>query len=215
MSLCVKKLLTALLLCALPALAIAAETAQPADGSSKTAPSQTAPAATVTAAPAAAPTVAELPKTQQPVRIGYADIARIGSESKLGKTALTQAKDKQAKFQSQIEGKRKQLDKQKSALEAKFASLTPQQRETKAKEFQKKVEEFQKFGMNAEKELQTLQEDVQKKLFEAIEQAAVECGKNKGLALVVIKRELLYMADGVDAQDVSDDIIALLNAKNK
>ncbi len=211
MSLCIKKLLTALLLCALPALAIAAESAQPADGSSKTAPTQTAPAATTSPAP----TVAELPKAQQPVRIGYVDIARIGSESKLGKTSLTKAKDKQAKFQSQIEGKRKQLDKQKSALEAKFASLTPQQRETKAKEFQKKVEEFQKFGMNAEKELQSLQEEVQKKLFEAIEQAAVECGKNKGLALVVIKRELLYMADGVDAQDVSDDIIALLNAKNK
>ena len=51
------------------------------------------------------------------------------------------------------------------------------------------------------------------KLFKAVEQASAELGKAKGLALVIVKRELLYLGSGVDAQDVTADIIALIDAK--
>ncbi|MBI2353763.1 MAG: OmpH family outer membrane protein [Deltaproteobacteria bacterium] len=186
-------ILLIMLLCAAPLWATAAETA-PADGPK----GQPAPLAAA-----------------QPVRIGYVDINRIAGESALGKSSQAQAKERQGKFQARIETKRKQLDKQKAALEAKFATLTPPQREAKAKEFQKKVEEFQKFVMDAEKELQNIQEGLSKALFEAIEQAAAEYGKANGLALVVVKRELLYLASGVDSRDVTEGILALLNEKVK
>ena len=75
------------------------------------------------------------------------------------------------------------------------------------------MEEFQKFGFNAEKELQTLQEELSKALFDTIEQAAVEYGKANGLALVVVKREILYLSSGVDSQDVSEGIIKLMDEK--
>lgn len=201
-------ILLIMLLCAAPLSAAAAEAA-PAD-SPKIQPPLQAPTA-----PAPPRLEGEAPKAQQPVRIGYVDINRIAGESILGKSSQAQAKEKLEKFQARIETKRKQLDKQKAALEAKFATLTPPQREAKAKEFQKKVEEFQKFVMDAEKELQSVQEGLSKALFEAIEQAAAEYGKANGLALVVIKRELLYLASGVDASDVSDGILALLNEKVK
>jgi outer membrane protein len=38
-------------------------------------------------------------------------------------------------------------------------------------------------------------------------------GKAKGLSLVVIKREMLYLGSGVDAQDVTDGVIALIDGK--
>ena len=154
-------------------------------------------------------------KSQPAMRIGYVDIARIGRESTLGKTSTAKTKEKQEKFQARILSKRNQLDKQKAAIETTFAKLTPQQRETKGKEFQKKVEEFQKFGLNAEKELQTLQEDLSKALFDAVEQAASEYGKANGLNLVMIKRELLYLGSGVDAQDVTEGIIKMMNEKGR
>jgi outer membrane protein len=150
---------------------------------------------------------------QPVVKLGYADMAKISSESSLGKASQAQAKAKQEKLQSQMQAKRKQLDKQKTAIEATIASLTPAQREAKAKDFQKKVEAFQKFGANAEKEFQVLQEGLSKSLYEAIEQAAIEYGKVNNLSLVVVKRELLYLANGVDAQDVSDGIIKMMDAK--
>lgn len=155
----------------------------------------------------------EAPKNLPVVKLGYADMAKISAESSLGKASQAQVKAKQEKLQHQVQSRRKQLDKQKASIEATIASLSPAQRESKAKEFQKKVEAFQKFAMNAEKELQTLQEGLSKSLYESIEQASVEYGKANNLALVVIKRELLYLANGVDAQDVSDGIIKLMNEK--
>ena len=75
------------------------------------------------------------------------------------------------------------------------------------------MESFQKFGMGAEKELQALLEGLGKAFNEAIEQAATEYGKSSGLALVVVKREMLYLSSEVDAQDVSEGIIKLMNEK--
>ena len=164
------------------------------------------PAATQTIlAPAQKPP--EATSAQKSTRLGHVDLARIAAESETGKAGQAQLANLKKKLQGQIETKRKQLEKQQAAIEAKLKTLTPSQREAKGKEFQKKVEEFQKFGMNAEKELQVKQEEFSVKLFKAIEQASAEMGKAKDLALVVIKRELLYLGSGVDAQDVTDEVI--------
>ncbi len=160
-----------------------------------------------------APKQAPADKAAQVVRIGYADMARISSESELGKSSHAQVKQRQKKLEGQIIARRKQLDRQKKNLEAKMPEYTPQQREAKAKGFQKRVEAFQKFAMSAEKELQQLQERLSKALYESIETAAVEYGRANSLALVVVKRDLLYLASGVDAQDVSAGIVKLMDEK--
>jgi len=147
------------------------------------------------------------------MRLGHVDIARIAAESETGKAGKSQIEALKKKLQGQIESKRKSLEKQQAAIEAKLKTLTAQQREAKAKEFQKKVEEFQKFGLNAEKELQAKQEEFSDRMFKAIEQASAELGKAKGLALVIIKRELLYLGGGVDTQDVTDGVITLIDGK--
>jgi outer membrane protein len=162
-------------------------------------------------APAQKP--AEAATSQQSMRLGHVDLARIAAESETGKAGQTQLAGLKKKLQGQIEAKRKSLEKQQAAIEAKLKTLTPPQREAKAKEFQKKVEEFQKFGVNAEKELQTKQEEFTGALYKALERACAELGKAKGLSLVVIKREMLYLGSGVDAQDVTDGVIALIDGK--
>lgn len=161
------------------------------------------------AQPAAAPLqkAVEAAPAISATRLGHVDVERIASESELAKSGQAQFGELKKKFQGQIDGKRKQLEKLQSSLEAKIKTLPPAQREAKAKEFQKKVEEFQRFGQNAEKELKAKQEELSEKMFKAIEKASQELGKAKGLALVIIKRELLYLGSGVDAQDVTDDVI--------
>lgn len=228
------KILLAFLICALPSLGGAAETAPAGGKATVPAPAATtaqppvkaqtppAPLPAVPVAPAtstapAAPEAskpAEAPKPQR-LRLGYVDVARVGSESSLGKASAAQAKQKQEKLQAQITARRKQLDKQKAAIEAQLAKLPPAEREAKAreksKEFQKKIESFQKFGMNADKELQALQEGLGKSFNDAINQAAVDYGKANNLELVVVKREMLYLSSAVDAEDVTDGIIKLMN----
>ena len=78
-------------------------------------------------------------------------------------------------------------------------------------EFQKKLEELQKFAHTSEEEFFTLQNRETKALYEAIEQSSVEHGKANGFAVIVVKKELLYVGNAVDAQDVTDVIIKALN----
>lgn len=151
----------------------------------------------------------------QSARIGYVDIARIGSESERGtalKGLLTKKKDA---LQGKIDVKKKQLEKLKTSIEAKIATMTPAQRRAKSEEFQKKMEEFQKFARASEEELYLLQEKEMKTLYEAIEQAAVTHGKANAFAAIVVKKELLYIGNAVDAKDVTDDLIKVLSLSDQ
>lgn len=173
------------------------------------APSKPAPQLSLLPSPPATPVAAP------PVavtRLGLVDINRISNESAMGKAAQAKMKEQQLKLQKQVDTKKRHLEKLKSDIERQLPTLTPPQREAKAKEFQKKVEEFQKFGMNAEKGLQESQEKLTKELLMAIEQASIALGKEKGLAAVVVKRELLYLGTNVEPLDISDDITKLINA---
>lgn len=161
------------------------------------------PSLPVTPPPAAA--------TTPSAKLGLVDINRISAESALGKAAQAQIKAQQAKLQKQVDTKKRQLEKAKADIEHQLPTLPPAQREAKAKEFQKKVEELQKFGTNAEKGLRETQERLTKELLTAIEQAAATVGTAKGLAAVVVKRELFYLGSGVAAIDISEDIITQVN----
>lgn len=175
---------------------------------------ESTPADTKTAPPAApAQKTAEPAVTQQPTRLGYVDISRIATESETSKAGQAELGVLKKKLQGQVEAKQKQLGKQEEEIKAKLNTYTAKQREAKVKEFQKKLEAFQKFGLNAEKQLQDKQAEFSKKIFKAVEQASSELGKAKGLALVVIKRELLYLSGGVDAEDVTDEVIKQIDKK--
>ena len=134
------------------------------------------------------PAVKSVPvATAQPVKIGYVDIVRIGSESERGKALKAQLNAKKDTLQGKIDGRKKQIEKLKASIEGKIATMTPAQREAKSKEFQKKLEDFQKFAQASEEEFYALQEKETKVLYEAIEQSAVAHGKAGGFAVIVIK----------------------------
>ena len=206
----VRLILLTLLTCSLALSAGAEENS--AAGSQAQKPSLLPAAPLAASAPVQKPS--EAAPVQPSIHLGHVDLARIAADSETGKAGQLKIAELKKKLQGQLETKRKQLEKQKAALEAKFKGYTAEQREAKGKEFQKKVEEFQKFGMNAEKELQSRQEEFSEKLFKAIEQASAELGKAKGLALVLIKRELMYLDNGVDAQDVTEDVIRKIDNRN-
>lgn len=194
---------TALIACliALPSFVFAAENAAEVKSplptqSAVSTPSETAPK-----------TAAAVQNT----RIGYVDIARIGAESEQGKSLRIRLLSSKDKLQSKIEGKKKALDKIKASIEAKIATMSPKQREAKSKEFQKKVQEFQKFVQASEQEFIALQEKETQTLYEAIEQASVEHGKANGYVAIVVKKELFYVANTVDVQDVTEALIKALN----
>lgn len=186
---------------ALPSLAFAADSTTEVKSATPPLPSVSAPAEAALK-PAAA---------VQTARIGYVDIARIGAESDRGKALKALLTSRKDKLQGKVDGKKKQIEKLKTSIEAKIATMTPQQREAKSKEFQKKVEGFQKFAQTSEEEFFAFQEKETRTLYEAIEQSAVAHGKANGFTAIVVKKELLYVGSSVDTQDVTDDLIKALN----
>ena len=202
-----KKLLFALLI-ALPTLANAADsisvvepkgaaaTIEATAPQTPTAPLQTAAAAAVLPAP----------------KLGYVDIVRIGADSDRGKALKSLLTARKDALQKKIDGRKKQIEKLKTSIESKLPGMTPQQREAKSREFQKKLEEFQKFVRSSEEEFYKLQEKETTALFADVEKIAVDYGKANDYAVIVVKKELLYVGTAVDAQDVTDALIKALNA---
>ena len=165
------------------------------------------------AIPAASP-AAEQPKATTPsVKLGFVEMLKISQESTMGKASKAKFKEKADKFETQVAAKQKQLEKQKKALEEKMPTLPPKERAAKAKEFEKKVDEYRKYVQGLDKELKPLQEDLTRALYKQIEQAAVAYGKANGFAAIFEKQELLYLDSGVDAQDVTDAVLKLMEQK--
>ncbi len=199
------------LLCATLLLVASAVPLLAADEATSAPITATPPLSLLPTLPVTTPAPASVTPTAPSARLGLVDINRISAESALGKAAQAQVKAQQAKLQKQVDAKKRQLEKAKADIERQLPTLAPAQREAKAKQFQKKVEEFQKFGMNAEKGLLETQEKLTRELLAAIEQAATRVGATKGLAAVVVKRELLYLASGTEPVDISEDITKLVD----
>ncbi|QOX80494.1 OmpH family outer membrane protein [Trichlorobacter lovleyi] len=216
----VRSTLCSFFLC-LAALTVQAaeQPAAPATPSAALGPASAAPAAQPDLKPVPGlsllPAAKPAPQALAVAKIGVVDVNKVSTDSAMGKAAQHQIKAQQTKLQKQVEAKRKQLDKFKADTERQLPSLSPQQREAKQREFQKKIEEFQKFGLKSEKELMESQQKLTKGLFEAIGKAADELGRAKGLAAVVINRELLFLGAGVEPLDITADLITLLDGKTK
>lgn len=201
-----KRLLLALFI-ALPTLAHAADSISVIEPKGAAATLEAAAPQTSTPSNTAA-AAAALPAA----KLGYVDIVRIGGDSERGKALKSLLTTRKDALQKKIDGRKKQIEKLKTSIESKLPSMTPQQREAKSREFQKKLEDFQKFVRSSEEELYTLQEKETKALFEDVERLAADYGKANDYAVIVVKKELLYVGTAVDAQDVTDTLIKALNA---
>ena len=190
-------LIATLLLCTMP-LAVMAETPPPIS-----VPAATQPAIDSQKKPEATPPAPSL-------RVGYADVMKIAEKSAPGKAAKARFEAKSGKLKTQIEAKQKQLDKQKSTLEAKLSTYAPDQRAARIKEYEKKVEEFRKLLQKADRELKPMQEELQKEIFDKIEKAATEYGAANGFSVIMVKNDLLYLGKNVEVQDVTDALITHL-----
>lgn len=146
-------------------------------------------------------------------RVGYVDILKVAEQSDDGKVAKAHFESKADRLKTQIDTKQKLLEKQKAALEAKLPTYTPEQRATKIKEYDKKVDELRKLLQKADKEMKPLQEELLRDIYGKIARKAEEYGAANDFSVILEKRELLYLGKDVDAEDVTEALIKVLNGK--
>jgi len=146
-------------------------------------------------------------------KVGYVDLTRVATESKTGKAAKAELLAKSEKLRAKVAAKQNQLEKQKKEIEAKLPTMSQQQRTAKGKEFQKKVEEYQKLLRNTEAEMQGAEEKVKGTVLKEIVDAATDYGKRNGFAAVVAKEQILYLSDSVVTEDITDKVTKAIDAK--
>jgi outer membrane protein len=172
------------------------------------------PLAAISSLPTALASAPNAPVTAA-LRIGYVDLLKVGTESIPGKVAETKFKAKVDKYKKQISDKEKQLEKQKKTIEEKLPTMSPEERQTKGKDFEKKLDEYRKFVQKAQKEMEPLQQELSRSIYALMEAAAREYGQAKGLVAIVPKKEMLYIGSTVEGVDITDDLLQLVNARNQ
>jgi outer membrane protein len=152
--------------------------------------------------PAAAPAPASTTATV--IRVGFVDVQRVLTRSTAGVSARDQLEREKATMQKEMEAKRQELDKLRDELEKKGPLMTADTRRDKTDAYERKrrdaarlVDDFQK---ELEKKEQTLLHRVLQDLGGIIERVA----KDRGYALIVERRGLLYASAEAD---VTDDVI--------
>jgi outer membrane protein len=153
------------------------------------------------------------PAARSSFKVGYVDMMKIAEQSDAGKVAKAHFEAKMDRHKAQIETKQKLIEKQKATLEAKLPTYTPEQRAAKIKDYEKKVEELRKMLQKADKEMRPMQEELIREVYGKIEKASRDFGVVNGFSVILEKRELLYLGNGVDTEDVTAQIIAELNKK--
>jgi len=145
------------------------------------------------------------------LKMGYVDMRAVLTESKSGKQHRAELesfiKDKQAALKKEED----KLNTLKQSLEKDQLTLSDKQKQEKQRDFQTKVQAFQKMAGEADQELRKKDADYTNKTVEDIRKIIADLAKSEKISIVLAKTDMtvLYADDGMDlTQKVIDKLDA-------
>jgi len=145
------------------------------------------------------------------LKMGYVDMRAVLTESKAGKQHRAELegfiKDKQAALRKEED----KLNAMKQSLEKDQLTLSDKQKQDKQRDFQAKVQAFQKMAGEADQELRKKDADYTNKTVESIRKIIADLAKSEKINIVLAKTDMtvLYADDGLDlTQKVIDKLDA-------
>jgi len=145
------------------------------------------------------------------LKMGYVDMRAVLTESKAGKQHRAELegfiKDKQAALRKEED----KLNAMKQSLEKDQLTLSDKQKQDKQRDFQAKVQAFQKMAGEADQELRKKDADYTNKTVESIRKIIADLAKSEKINIVLAKTDMtvLYADDGMDlTQKVIDKLDA-------
>jgi len=138
-------------------------------------------------------------------KFGYIDLQKVMALSKEGGVAKQKMKARQDKLRGELQKRQAEIAKMKEELESQGMMLSPEKRQEKENDYQKKVRDFKIFVSDSEKEMKTLQGEFLKKMLKDLEVVTEKFGKDNHFQLLLEKRSGIIYAD--QAYDVSDELI--------
>jgi outer membrane protein len=150
----------------------------------------------------------------QTQNIVYVDLQRVMLESAKGteaKKALTGEADR---LKKNLDGKQEELQKMKDAIEKQSATITPDARAEKEKQYQNKLKDYQRLYNDYQGELQQKDMEFTQKIIKDLEEIVKNMGEKEKYMLILEKNQagILY---GAPAIDITTKVINLYNEASK
>lgn len=168
---------------------------------------------TATAAEAQAPprpaAVASAPAPS--ARVGVVDIQRVLARSAAGVGAREQLERERAVMQKEMDGRRQELEKLREELEKKGPLMTADSRREKQDGFERKRRDAARLADDLQKELEKKEQAMLQRVLQDLSGIIERVAKDKGYAVIVERRGLLWAA--VDA-DLTDEIIRVYDQES-
>lgn len=152
----------------------------------------------------------------QSLNIVYIDLQKVMLESEQGKQIRKILTDDAERLKRNLDGKQAELQRLKDAIEKQGATITPEARADREKQYQVKLKDYQRLYNDYQTELQQKDVEYTQKVLKEIEEIVRGMGEREKYSLILEKSQagILY---GVPSIDITNKVITLFNevAKKK
>lgn len=133
--------------------------------------------------------------------------------SKAGQDVKKVLEEKVGEFQEKFQKEQEEVDALRAEIEKKSSVWSPEVKEEKERDYQKRVREIQLKSEDAQFELQQLEKQVMSPILNELQKVIKDVGEKNGYALILDSRAGILYFD--KALDISEIVKAELDARQK
>jgi outer membrane protein len=150
----------------------------------------------------------------QSMNIACVDLKRVVVESDQGKQIQKTLTDEAERLKKNLDSKQDELQKLKDAIEKQSATITPEARTDKEKQYQAKLKDYQRLAGDYQSELQQKDAEYMDKILKELEGIIKTLGEKEKYAVILEKSQagILFSTPSID---VTDKVIAAFNEASK
>ncbi len=148
------------------------------------------------------------------MKIGSVDIQKAVNECHAGKEAKRALTKEVEKFQGLIAQKQKELQEMREALEKQGLMLNPEGRAAREKELQGRVRDFQRWGEDAQNEINQKRTEMEKSIYIGLQKLIQKLGVDGGYTVIVEKNESIVLFTS-QSTDITDLVIKAYDSQKK
>lgn len=151
--------------------------------------------------------------TQTP-NIVYIDMQKVMLESDKGKEAKKTLSVEADRLKKTLDVKQEELQKLKDAIEKQTATITPEARAEKEKQYQTKLKDYQRLYNDYQTDLQQKDMEFTQRILKDIEEIIMSIGEKDKYTMILEKSQAGILFASPSA-DITDKVINLYNEKIK
>lgn len=150
---------------------------------------------------------------QQPL-IGYVDVQRVMLESERGKEAKRYLQEEAARMKKSLDARQEELQRMKDQLERQGASITPEARAERERQYQAKLRDYQRAYDDYQVELQQKDMELTQSIFREIQEVIKSIGEKEKFTIIFEKSQagILFANPAID---ITDKVIKQYNETTK